>query len=197
MFFLFWIWFSFKNNRRTNVLLVGMFENAQKKLFTVKNAILAVFLAVNNGFFCVFKNTDQNNICVSIVLNAKTEKKLKKNWLTPKKSFFDFWNKNHKKYFIIFSNFAKWNIYAKTKPFLTVHMGPRSNILSKTNGWKPCDTVPVFQEIISRIFLLFLYAHTPWPPLPPGRWWRHCVASVIQTPGKNRTAVIQYSTGVQ
>ena len=25
-------------------------------------------------FLCVFKNTDQNNICVSIVLKAKTEK---------------------------------------------------------------------------------------------------------------------------
>ena len=40
--------------------------------------MLAV-LAVNNVFLCVLKNTDQNNICVSIVLKAKTEeKKLKK-----------------------------------------------------------------------------------------------------------------------
>ena len=29
-------------------------------------------------FVCVFKNTDQNNVCVSIVLKAKTEKKLRK-----------------------------------------------------------------------------------------------------------------------
>ena len=35
------------------------------------------FLAVNNGFLSNFKNTDQNNICVSIVLKAKT-KKIKK-----------------------------------------------------------------------------------------------------------------------
>ena len=34
------------------------------------------YLAVNNGFLCVFKNTDKNNICVSIVLKAKTEIKL-------------------------------------------------------------------------------------------------------------------------
>ena len=36
------------------------------------------FLAVNNGFLGVFKNTDQNNICVSIVLKAKTEKNFDK-----------------------------------------------------------------------------------------------------------------------
>ena len=35
-------------------------------------------LAVNNGFLGVFKNTDKNNICVSIVLKAKTEKKFEK-----------------------------------------------------------------------------------------------------------------------
>ena len=33
-----------KNIRRTNVLLVGIFENALKKLFAVKNATLAIFL---------------------------------------------------------------------------------------------------------------------------------------------------------
>ena len=64
-FFMFRLWFSFllirrmislptfedknlpayllKNNRRTNVFLVSIFENAQKKLVTIKNAILAVF----------------------------------------------------------------------------------------------------------------------------------------------------------
>ena len=35
-------------------------------------------------FLCVFKNTYQNNSCVSIVLKAKTEKKL----IDPKKGFF-------------------------------------------------------------------------------------------------------------
>ena len=43
VFFVFRLWFSFENNRRTNVLLVSIFENTQKKLLTVKNAILAVF----------------------------------------------------------------------------------------------------------------------------------------------------------
>ena len=62
MFFVFWLWFRFKNSRHTTVLL------------TVKNAILA-FLAVNNIFLCVFKNTDQNNICASLVFNAKKGEK--------------------------------------------------------------------------------------------------------------------------
>ena len=47
------------------------------------------FLAVNNVFLCLFKNTDLNNICVSIVLKAKTEEnKFKTNWLTPQKEHF-------------------------------------------------------------------------------------------------------------
>ena len=48
-----------------------------------------LFLAVNNGFLCVLKNSDQNNICLYIVLKAKTEKELRKqNWLIPKKGNF-------------------------------------------------------------------------------------------------------------
>ena len=43
LLFVFRLWFSFKNNRRTNVLLVAFFEKALKKLLTVKNTILAVF----------------------------------------------------------------------------------------------------------------------------------------------------------
>ena len=44
IFFVFWLWFSFKNNKHTNVILFGIFENAPtKKLLTAKNAILAIF----------------------------------------------------------------------------------------------------------------------------------------------------------
>ena len=42
---MFWLGFSYKNNRRTNFLLGDIFENAQQKLLIVKNAILAVFNA--------------------------------------------------------------------------------------------------------------------------------------------------------
>ena len=38
------------------------------------------FLAINNGFLLVFKNTDQNNICVSIVFKAKTKEKYEYNF---------------------------------------------------------------------------------------------------------------------
>ena len=37
------------------------------------------FLAINNGFLLVFKNTDKNNICVSIVFKAKTKEKYEEN----------------------------------------------------------------------------------------------------------------------
>ena len=33
------------------------------------------FLVVNNFFLCVFKNTEQNNICVFIVFKAESEPK--------------------------------------------------------------------------------------------------------------------------
>ena len=38
-----------------------------------------VFLAGNNFFWCVFKKTEQNNICVFIVFNAESELKHKEN----------------------------------------------------------------------------------------------------------------------
>ena len=44
------------------------------------------------------------------------------------------------------------NIFAKTikfvKLFLPVHMGPMSNLLSKENGQKFCDTVPLLPHPI-------------------------------------------------
>ena len=52
------------------------------------------FLKVNNFFLCVFKITDQKNICASIVFKAESEPKHKdKNFLggflqKPKKHFF-------------------------------------------------------------------------------------------------------------
>ena len=52
---------------------------------------------------CVFKNTDQNNICVSIIIKAKTEKNVEKNGWPPKKGIFEFWKKNCKKMYSHFS----------------------------------------------------------------------------------------------
>ena len=74
IFFVFWLWFSFKDTRRTNVLLVGIIENAHKNLLR-KFLPFWEFLVVNTGnvFLDVFKNTDQNNIGASIVFKAKYE----------------------------------------------------------------------------------------------------------------------------
>ena len=74
-FCMFRLWFSFKNSRHINVLLVCIFENAQKKLLTSKTQFWP-FLAVNSGFLCVFKNTDQSNISASIVFKAKTKENI-------------------------------------------------------------------------------------------------------------------------
>ena len=57
------------------------------------------FLAVNNFFWCVFKNTKQNNNCVFIVFKAESKPKHeKKNFLgvfrqKPKTRFFGGENK--------------------------------------------------------------------------------------------------------
>ena len=59
------------------------FENAQKSYW-----LLNIFLAINNVFLCIFKNTDQDNICVSIVLEAKTIKKNLKKLVDPQKGHF-------------------------------------------------------------------------------------------------------------
>ena len=48
------------------------------------------FLAVNNFFWCVFKNTKQNNNCVFIVFKAESE---------PKHEEFVFFFKNQKRAF--------------------------------------------------------------------------------------------------
>ena len=38
------------------------------------------FLAVNSGFLCIFKNTDQNNICASIAFEVKTKENMQTNF---------------------------------------------------------------------------------------------------------------------
>ena len=73
-FIVFRLWFSFKNNWRTNVLLVGIFE---KKLLAVKN-----------------------NICASIVFKAKTEKKFTKLVDPQKSACMSFETKTVKKIFL-------------------------------------------------------------------------------------------------
>ena len=55
----------------------SVFLKMHKKCYWLSKTPFWLFLAINNAFLWVFKNTDQNNICVSIVLEAKTEKKFR------------------------------------------------------------------------------------------------------------------------
>ena len=96
----------------------------QQLLFTNPACPTGVFCMVNSRIvwlfcifkFCifhVFKKTVQNNICVSIVLKAKSIKNKKKNWLTPQKGHFWVWViKTEKKlfFFIFFFCFRRTNV---------------------------------------------------------------------------------------
>ena len=75
--------FSFKNNGRTNVLLVSIFENTLKKAISRQKRHFGRFWQLIPFFQCILKITDQNNICVSIVFEAKAEKKFKKKLVDP------------------------------------------------------------------------------------------------------------------
>ena len=55
------------------------------------------FLAVNNFFWCIFKNTEQNNNCVFIVFKAESEPKHEE-----KICFWLFFFKNQKRAFAFF-----------------------------------------------------------------------------------------------
>ena len=106
LFFVFWLWFSLKNNRHTNVFLVGIFENALKKVIDRQKLHFGCFWRLIT-FFVDFKYTDQNSICVSIVFKAKTEKNEEKKLVgPPKKSIFEFWNRNLKKMFPLHFSFV-------------------------------------------------------------------------------------------
>ena len=87
--FVFWLWISFKNNS-ANVLLVGIFENTYvfKKLFTVKNAILAFFWwLIILLFVCYKKITKRTFVRLLFRLNQS--------WNMKKNSLF-FWGGGNK-----------------------------------------------------------------------------------------------------
>ena len=75
----------------------SLFLKTHKKSYWLSKTPSWPFLAVNNVFLYVFKNTDQITF-VSLLFKAKTEKELRKKigW-PPKRSLFKFWNKNRKK----------------------------------------------------------------------------------------------------
>ena len=72
--------FSFDSALKTidaQMFFWSVFLKTHKKSYWPSKTPFWPFLALNNGFLCIFKYTDQNNIFVSIVLKAETEKK---NW---------------------------------------------------------------------------------------------------------------------
>ena len=84
MFLLFRLWFSFKNNRRTNVLLVDFFENAKKVIDHQKRHfghfwwIITVFvILIKITLVCIlFLKLKQKKICRNFFYGFyfKTEK---------------------------------------------------------------------------------------------------------------------------
>ena len=78
MFFMFWLWFSFKKNRRTNVLLVGIFVKALKKLLAITNAILAVFWQLLTFFSAFLKILTKTTFVSLLFLKLKQKKIWKK-----------------------------------------------------------------------------------------------------------------------
>ena len=58
------------------------------------------FLAVNKYFLWDFKNTDQNFICASIILKAKTEKNEEQKVVKPRKITFLSLKKTFKIFFL-------------------------------------------------------------------------------------------------
>ena len=71
-----------------------VFLKTHKKSYWPSKTPFWPFLAVNKVFLCVLNNTDQNNICASIVFKAKTKEKYEEiffygfNLKTQKCSFF-------------------------------------------------------------------------------------------------------------
>ena len=74
VFFMLWLWFSFKNSRHTNVLLVGIFENAQKKWLTVKKRHFGRFGGLIM-VFCSFSKILIKIICVGLLFLKLNQKK--------------------------------------------------------------------------------------------------------------------------
>ena len=62
---MFRLWFSFKNNRRTKVLLVGIFEKT-KNVIDCQKRYFGRFWRLITVFVLILKNTDQNNMCVPV-----------------------------------------------------------------------------------------------------------------------------------
>ena len=73
--FIFFFSFCFKNNRCTNAILISIFESAQKNVINRHKQPNWHFWQSITFFKRRFQNTDQKNICVSIVFKAESMSK--------------------------------------------------------------------------------------------------------------------------
>ena len=78
VFFVFRLWFSFKNNWRINVLLVSIFENALKKAISCQKCHFISFLLLLTFFSAFKKMTKTTYVCVSFVFKATQKKNMRK-----------------------------------------------------------------------------------------------------------------------
>ena len=94
-FFMFRLWFSFKNNRCSNVLLVGIFENALKKAISPQKRHVGCFRQLVTFFIAFLKIVTKTTLVCLLFLKLKQKKKISKKirW-PPKKRVYEFWNKN-------------------------------------------------------------------------------------------------------
>ena len=171
-FFGFRLWFSFKNNRLTNVLLVGIFENAKKKVIDCQKRHFGRFWQLITVFFGVLKILIK--ITFVCILFYKLKQK-KKNWKQigwpSKKGIFKFWNKNRNKNFFIFFFCLSFKNNRHTNViwslFLKTH---RKTVINRQKRLKWCfwQSITFFCTLskiqIKRAFvrLLFLKLNQSW-----------------------------------
>ena len=78
-FLLIFFCLCFKNNRHTNVILISIFENAQKKVLTPKTTKMA-FVTINNFIVRFQKYRSKEHLCV-YCFKAESQPKHTKNLL--------------------------------------------------------------------------------------------------------------------
>ena len=161
---MFHLWFSFKNSRHTNVLLVVIFETAQKKVVDHQKRHFCRFWWLIT-FFCIFKNTDLNNICASTVFKAKTEEKYKENLF---KSFYfktwkcTFWGStnffssffSHSALKTIDTQMLFWSIFLKThKKSYKLPKTAKIAFLTVYNFFCAFSKIPIKRTFVRLLFL--------------------------------------------
>ena len=104
---MFRLWFSFKNNRRTNVLLVGIFENLLKKAISCQKRHFGRFWRLLTFFSAFSKILTKTTFVRLLFLKLKQKKNMKTiflRFLFPNLKMLFLWvNQKKKKFVCVFS----------------------------------------------------------------------------------------------